>query len=56
VGVPLPAIIGSVFFYLLWGISHHRLEQTLTRKIVWEYILIAGMFIGILIVTAKWMP
>lgn len=56
IGVPLPAIIGAVFFYLLWGISHHRLEQTLTRRIIWEYIIIAGMFIAILIITAKWMP
>jgi hypothetical protein len=56
IGVPLPAIVGAVFYYLLWGISHHRLEQTLTRRIVWEYILIAGMFITIIFVTAKWLP
>jgi hypothetical protein len=56
IGVPLPAIIGAVFFYLFWGLSHHRLDQTLTKRIMWEYILIAGMFIGILVLTAKWLP
>jgi hypothetical protein len=56
IGVPLPAIIGAVFFYLFWGLSHHRLDQTLTKRIMWEYILISAMFIGILIFTAKWLP
>jgi hypothetical protein len=56
IGVPLPAIIGAVFFYQFWGLSHHRLDQTLTKRIMWEYIFISGMFIGILILTAKWMP
>lgn len=56
IGIPLPAIVGAVFFYLFWGLSHHRLEQTLTRRIVWEYILIAGIFLAILLTTAKWLP
>lgn len=56
IGVPLPAIVAAVMFYLFWGISHHRLEETLTRRIIWEYILIAMLFVTILISTAKWMP
>lgn len=55
-GVPLPAITASVFFYLFWGISHHRLEGTLTKKVIWEYILIASIFLLILIVTTEWLP
>jgi len=55
-GVPLPAIIASVYFYLFWGISHHRLEGNLTRKILWEYVLIASFFTITLILTAEWLP
>lgn len=56
IGIPLPAIVGAVFFYLFWGLSHHRLEHSLSRRIVWEYIIISGMFLAILFVTAKWLP
>jgi hypothetical protein len=56
IGVPIPAIMSSVYFYLFWGISHHRLENNLTRKILWEYILIAFFFTIILIITADWLP
>lgn len=55
-GVPLPAIIASVYFYLFWGISHHRLEGNLTRQILWEYTLIAFFFTLTLILTAQWLP
>jgi len=55
-GVPLPAIVSSVFFYLFWGISHHRLEETLTLRILWEYIFISVMFLGILFFTTDWLP
>ncbi len=55
-GVPLPAIIASVYFYLFWGLSYHRLEDKLTRRILWEYILIAVFFTAILILTADWAP
>lgn len=56
IGVPLPSILSAVYFYLFWGISHHRLEGSLTRKILWEYLLIATFFTLIIIVTAQWLP
>lgn len=56
IGVPLPAVISGVFFYLFWGLSHHRLEGNLTRKVIIEYILISGLFFGILMLTTKWLP
>lgn len=56
VGVPLPAILSAVYFYLFWGISHHRLEGTLTKRILWEYMVITIFFTTILIVTAQWLP
>lgn len=55
-GVPLPAILGSLFFYLFWGISHHRLEGTLTRKIIIEYVLISFIFTTVIFLTTKWLP
>lgn len=56
IGVPLPAIFASVYFYFFWGISHHRLEGTLTRRILWEYTFIALLFMLVLIFTANWIP
>jgi len=55
-GVPLPAVVGTVYFYLFWGISHHRLEGTLTRKVLGEYVLISVFFLLILFLTAQWLP
>lgn len=56
IGVPLPSILGAVFYYLSWGVSHHRLEGSLTRKIIWEYLFISITFVLILFSTAKWLP
>lgn len=56
VGVPLSAIFASVYFYFFWGISHHRLEGNLTRRILWEYTFIALLFTLVLIFTAQWLP
>jgi hypothetical protein len=56
IGVPLPAILAAVYFYLFWGISHHRLEGTLSRRILWEYTIIAFFFTVILVLTAQWLP
>lgn len=56
IGVPLPAILGAVIFYLFWGISHHRIEGTLSKRVMWEYILISSVFILILFLTARWLP
>lgn len=56
IGVPLPAVVGTVFFYLFWGLSHHRVEGTLSRRVLWEYILISTIFLIILFLTAKWLP
>lgn len=55
-GVPLPAILSAIFFYLFWGISQHRLEGTLTRRVLWEYIIISTAFVTLLFATTKWLP
>lgn len=56
IGVPLPAVFASVYFYFFWGVSHHRLEGNLTRRILWEYTFIALLFMIVLIFTAQWLP
>lgn len=56
IGVPLPAVLSAIFFYLFWGLSHHRLEGTLTRKVIIEYLLISLVFTGVLFITTKWIP
>lgn len=56
IGVPLPAILSTIYFYMFWGLAHHRLEDSLTKRIVWEYIVISVSFTTILLLTAQWMP
>lgn len=56
VGVPLPAVVASIYFYSFWGLSHHNLEGSLTKKILWEYVIISLTFTAIIFITAKWMP
>lgn len=56
IGVPLPAVFAAVYFYFFWGVSHHRLEGTLTRRILWEYTFIGLLFMLVLIFTAQWLP
>jgi hypothetical protein len=56
IGVPLPAVFAAVYFYFFWGVSHHRLEGTLTRRILWEYTFIALLFMLVLVFTANWLP
>lgn len=56
IGVPLPAILATIYFYMFWGLAHHRLDDSLTKKIVWEYVVISSAFAAILLLTAQWMP
>lgn len=55
-GTPLPAILLTIVFYFLWGIIFHKLDHSLTRRVLTEYILIATVFILVLLVTARWLP
>ena len=43
------ALIVISFFYLMYGILHHRLEHDLTLKIVIEYILVVFLVIALFI-------
>jgi len=38
----------TIVSYIFWGVSHHQLENTLTRKLILEYLII-GIIIFILI-------
>lgn len=53
---PLPAILLTIVFYFLWGIIFHKLDGTLTRRVLTEYILITIIFVMVLLVTARWLP
>lgn len=55
-GTPLPAILLTIVFYFLWGIIFHKLDHSLTRRVLTEYIFIAALFILVLLVTARWLP
>lgn len=56
IGVPISSVMASVYFYVFWGLSCYRLEDKLTRKILWEYLFIALLFSIILIFTTQWLP
>lgn len=53
---PLPAILLTIVFYFLWGIIFHKLDGSLTRRVLTEYILITIVFVIVLLVTARWLP
>jgi len=55
-GTPLPAITITIIFYFLWGIISHKLDKSLSRKILTEYMLLTIVFLGVLLITAKWLP
>ena len=46
------AILTS-FFYGLLGIIHHKMDHTLTAKIMLEYVLIPAIGIGVMLVFLK---
>jgi hypothetical protein len=41
-------ILGTVLFYILWGILHHLLNHELSLRIVIEYLLIGALGLAIL--------
>lgn len=55
-GTPLPAVLLTIVFYFLWGIVFHKLDNSLTRKVLTEYVFIATIFITVLLATARWLP
>jgi len=55
-GTPLPAILLTIVFYFLWGIVFHKMDKSLTRRVLTEYFVLTIMFIAVLLMTAKWLP
>jgi hypothetical protein len=55
-GTPLPAILLTIVFYFLWGLVFHKMDKSLTRRVLTEYFVLTVIFIAILLVTAKWLP
>lgn len=55
-GTPLPAILLTIVFYFLWGVIFHKLDGSLTRRVLTEYIVITLLFISVLLATARWLP
>lgn len=55
-GVPVFALISLIVYYCFWGIAHHKLDESLTKKILLEYAMISGIIIAIILFTADWMP
>jgi hypothetical protein len=41
-------LVSFAFFYIIWGVYHHIINETLHLKIVVEYILIAFIIIFLL--------
>lgn len=55
-GTPLPAVLLTVVFYFLWGIIFHKLDGSLTRRVLTEYIFVTVLFVVVLLLTARWLP
>lgn len=55
-GTPLPSLLISIIFYFIWGIISHKVDKSLDRKILNEYVVITIIFIIVLFISAKWLP
>ncbi len=55
-GTPLPAILLTIVFYFLWGLVFHKMDKSLTRRVLTEYFVLTLMFIAVLLTTARWLP
>ncbi|MCL5438416.1 MAG: hypothetical protein M1268_00320 [Patescibacteria group bacterium] len=49
----MAVIIITTFFYVIWGILHHKLHHNLNTKIVIEYILIGSLGLTIILFILK---
>jgi len=56
IGVPFLSIATLVFYYSFWGIVHHKMTNTLTKKVLTEYALVSGLILLILFITTNWLP
>lgn len=50
------SIVLVVALYIFWGILSHWLEKILTTRVVVEYILVGLFLMGLVLVTATWLP
>lgn len=55
-GLPLPAIYLTITFYFIWGIISHKMDKSLSRKVMTEYVIITLLFLLVLITSARWLP
>lgn len=55
-GTPLPAVMLTIVFYFLWGLVFHKMDKSLTRRVLTEYFILTVMFIAVLLITARWLP
>ncbi|MDD5693285.1 MAG: hypothetical protein PHU86_02350 [Patescibacteria group bacterium] len=55
-GTPLPAVILVITFYFIWGVISHKASRTLTKNVMFEYILLTIIFLAVLFLSTKWLP
>lgn len=55
-GIPFPAVLLTIVFYFIWGVFSHKIDKTLTREVIIEYVLFSILFLSVLFITAKWLP
>ena len=55
-GVPVFVLVSLIIYYCFWGIAHHKLEESLTKKVLLEYAMISAIIIVIILLTSDWMP
>jgi hypothetical protein len=55
-GFPLPAIILTILFYFIWGVTSHKMDKSLNKRVLMEYIIITTVFLLVVFSTAKWLP
>ncbi len=52
-GVQLWVVVGSAIFYIVWGATHHILEDEFDWEVLLDYLLIAGLVLVIFLVSSR---
>jgi len=50
------ALLLAILYNTFWGLLHHKLDRTLNKKIVWEYILLDILVLAIIFSTHNFGP
>lgn len=55
-GVPVGSMMVLIVYYCLWGLTYYLIEGRLTKKVMYEYLLISFIAFVFVLLTTRWIP